>query len=359
MKAVIIHDERLAIMHMKSLLAACGNVVESGTFTSVSAALEAMAELRPEIDFLHIDVPEMNGIQAAERLAGLFSGTGAIFVAAVDEDSDQPPSMKANGLKNAGEEPSTATARGARTMLCCMQLLHVRDADGRIRHLKWRTRKAQELFSYLLHNRKHYVRKETLLDLLWPDVPLKQAAAHLYTTIYQIRQTLKRERIEAEIAAFEDGYRLELGEVLLDVDLWEEKLKELAPVSGKNLDRHLEAIDFYSGEYLGDHPYLWAEGETIRLQNRWIRLVLQAAEHLEKCGNPRDAAAIYMKLQERLPYVEDSYTALMKLYAKQNARKQVEDQYNRLSRHYEDELLAPLPDEVQKWYSHWLSNGTF
>ena len=65
------------------------------------------------------------------------------------------------------------------------------DKDGR--EMKWRTKKARELFAYLFHLQGSSVSREALIDLLWPESGMKSAIALFHTTLYSIRQAFTQE----------------------------------------------------------------------------------------------------------------------------------------------------------------------
>lgn len=65
-RAVLVDDERLALMNLKMMLEALGNVAIVATFTDSRKAVSEAAYLNPDVIFLDIDMPELNGLQAAE-----------------------------------------------------------------------------------------------------------------------------------------------------------------------------------------------------------------------------------------------------------------------------------------------------
>lgn len=90
-------------------------------------------------------------------------------------------------------------------MLCTLSYLHYITPQQELKTFHWRTVKAQELFAYLLHHREQTLRKDTILDLLWPNYRIEKSSAHLHTTIYQIRQVIKQRALRIHIKYMDEG----------------------------------------------------------------------------------------------------------------------------------------------------------
>src|SRR5699024_1770727 len=54
--------------------------------------------------------------------------------------------------------------------------------------LNWRTKKAEQLFVFLLHHRDRLVEKEEIIEILWQDVERKRAYEQMYVAISHIRK---------------------------------------------------------------------------------------------------------------------------------------------------------------------------
>jgi len=70
MRALIVDDEPLARMRLASLLGECDSVEIAGSVGDGEAALAALAELRPDLLLLDINMPGLDGMALAARLAG-------------------------------------------------------------------------------------------------------------------------------------------------------------------------------------------------------------------------------------------------------------------------------------------------
>jgi two-component system LytT family response regulator len=82
MRALIIDDERLARQELKSLLSQYHEVEIVGECNNAESAIQKIAELRPDLIFLDIQMPGKNGFELLQDLAVV---PAVVFVTAYDE----------------------------------------------------------------------------------------------------------------------------------------------------------------------------------------------------------------------------------------------------------------------------------
>lgn len=82
MRAFLVDDEELALKRLTRLLAATGRVQVTGTSTDPVTAIETILSRKPELLFLDIEMPGMNGF---EMLAQLDPQPLVIFTTAYDQ----------------------------------------------------------------------------------------------------------------------------------------------------------------------------------------------------------------------------------------------------------------------------------
>jgi two-component system response regulator AlgR len=70
MRVLIVDDEPLARARMAALLGECSDVEPVGTLADGEAALAALDELQPDVLLLDINMPGIDGVSVARRLAG-------------------------------------------------------------------------------------------------------------------------------------------------------------------------------------------------------------------------------------------------------------------------------------------------
>ncbi|MFS0554158.1 response regulator [Brevibacillus sp. 179-C9.3 HS] len=373
MKTIIVDDEPLALRNLADELLRIGGIDIIGKFRQPSMALEMIYKERPQVVFLDIQMPEMNGIEMAERILQHLPETRIVFITAYDEYAVKAFELSALDylLKPVQHERLCKTI--SRLASVHNQSDHIQPDKPGVIHCfraiqfeqpgkepitpRWKTLKAQELFSYLLQFRGTPVKKQTLLDQLWPDIEWKRGITQLYTAIYQIRKILGEEGISTRILNCDEGYMLELNGMKLDVEEWENKLEEAPGLSLATVEWHQRLVQQYRGDYLADHHYIWAESEKSRLRGKWLHHVHLIARCYMENNKTSEAITHYLYVQKVLPMEESVYFELMRLYDLREDRFSVEKQYELLKTMLLQEFDAEPHSFVIEWYTDWNRNG--
>ena len=79
---IIVDDEPLAVKLLESFVAKTANLELLGSFTDSVEAINAIREQRPQLLFLDIQMPDLNGMELAHMLP---EGTKVIFTTAFKE----------------------------------------------------------------------------------------------------------------------------------------------------------------------------------------------------------------------------------------------------------------------------------
>ncbi|CEH31232.1 hypothetical protein AM501_11045 [Aneurinibacillus migulanus] len=372
MRAVLVDDEKLALNYLEKLLSGMNDFEVIGKYQNADQAFEAIVRDRPDVVFLDIEMPGINGIEMAERLEGHLHKINIVFVTAYNDHAIKAFELNAidyilkpvqrsrlaktvQRLLDEYKDSVTASPVANPVMIQCFQSLKINLPESYQQHvtIRWRTSKAQELFAYLLHYRGQLVRKDTLLELFWPDTDWKKGFTQLYTTIYQIRKTLENIGAGVSITSLDKGYKLELNDTKLDVQQWEERINKALPITDHTLSEHLQLVSLYQGDYLADYDYLWAESERQRLREMWLRHAMQVADYVASRGEHVEALTLYQRIQLFHPHVEESYFMLMRLYDVLGDRSSVELQYANLKEMLHNEFDVEPQQHIQLWYRKW------
>lgn len=68
LKCIVVDDEPLACRLIASYVSRTENLVLGGAYTSAARAFDAIREMRPDLVFLDIQMPEMTGLDIARRI---------------------------------------------------------------------------------------------------------------------------------------------------------------------------------------------------------------------------------------------------------------------------------------------------
>ncbi|OMD80864.1 hypothetical protein BSK49_28095 [Paenibacillus odorifer] len=372
MQAILVDDERLALVKLEFMLKKIPSLHIAASYTDPSQAIQEAPSYHPDVIFIDIEMPEINGLQAAEMLQEACPNANIIFVTAYNHYAVEAFEINAldyilkpvrndrllKAVQRLEERlslaPKLIIAKEEVTIRCLQSLRFERGGQS-LNNLRWRTSKAQELFAFLLHNRNRFVSKDMLIELLWPDFNLKKASTHLYTTIYQVRQCLKQNEVDLHISNLSggEGYTLETGSMLIDVDKWEQGILALETISEVNCAEHQVLFELYSGDYYDDYDYLWAESERQRLRTIWLHHAMGIAQFYIESNRIAEAVTVYQRVVQLQPYFEQGHLGLMKVYDSIGERSAVEEQYKLLKGLFQQELNINLPASVEHWYEQW------
>ena len=85
MKAILVDDEELALEELVYFLKQTGQIEIAGSFTDPGEALEKIINTEPDVVFLDIEMPEINGFLIAELIVKLKKKTRIVFATAFNE----------------------------------------------------------------------------------------------------------------------------------------------------------------------------------------------------------------------------------------------------------------------------------
>lgn len=339
MKAILIDDEKPALQHLERLLLKDGRLEITGKYTSARQGLGHLEREKTDIVFLDIGMPEMNGLEAGEYIAGLDRSTRIVYITAYSEYAIEAFELNAadyllkpvtsqrlgktlERLETRREQaepriellPEPAVP-GNRLSILCFKRLEFTDSIEPARKMQWRTSKAQEVFALLLHHRGQWILRDTIVDLVWPDFKPEKALTNLHTTVYHIRKLLKIWNMEVLVEFAQERYRLTKENVLLDLEEFEQGYRS-SPIESEADWMHREAVlKLYRGDYLEEHHYDWAEIRRKELQGRYITMALHSADYELSSGRPRQALDRLLDLQAADPYSDQICRLVLRSYA--------------------------------------------
>ncbi len=87
---VLIDDEMPALSELAYIIENSGLAEVTGRFTDSVEGLLFVQNTEPDIVFLDINMPQMNGLKLAEAIGGLNLSTAIVFATAYDEHALEP-----------------------------------------------------------------------------------------------------------------------------------------------------------------------------------------------------------------------------------------------------------------------------
>ncbi|TBL70546.1 response regulator [Paenibacillus thalictri] len=295
-KAVLIDDEEIALDVLDILLGEVGGVSVMGKFNQASEALRYLDELNPELIFIDIEMPGMNGLTAADKLLAKVPQSEVVFVTAYEEyavrafeasafdyllkpvskdrlnktlDRFRDRRLKRASSGRSAAQPVHNSAQPEKQPKACLQLhvlgsMELYDTEDRL--MTWRTKKTKELFAYLWHHAGSPVYRHKLMDELWPNLPLDRAQSLLHTTLYQLRSMLKQAGFPDMIMFGDERYWMRTEQIESDAGRLSELLQREADQTVIE-----QMLKLYRGDYLEMESYLWSEHKRYQLLSAYLR----------------------------------------------------------------------------------------
>lgn len=371
MKAILIDDEPLALNFLEHQLNKTGSCQVVGKYIDPLKGWEAVEQQGVDIVFLDIELPEMDGIELAERLLEHRPGIQVVFVTSYDEYAVRAFELNAidylvkpvreerllNTLqrleRNVRTQSEQTTSNTGVWQIRMFGDVSITKDNGEPIALRWRTAKAQQLFLYLLKHRDRLVGKPEILEWLWPDIDPSRAFPQLYTAVYHIRKTLEALDGRVLLQNKNDGYALHLKNIDLDVDAVEDFLRAGATIFEETVREFERMLDLFQDVYLSGHDYPWAENERQRYQLQWLHMKMELVKWY--CGQSRWELAFKHceQLCQRFPLEEEVHFIYMKICDKLGLSSQVRKAYALLQSSLERELGEKPGSEIIQWYTQW------
>lgn len=304
-RVMIVEDEIHILNYMKKKLSEYEIFKVEATFSSPEEALSSFEAIQPDVVFLDIEMPRINGIDLARRLLDKKYDLQIVFTTAYGQyaleafeveaiDYLMKPIVSDDILRvikrlkkvidiksshkitegKVGEPKVVDTNKKVVESICCFGNFHLVDCNGQL--VKWPTRKAEELFAYFLINQRKYISKWELLELFWDDMDEERGLHNLYNTIYRIKQVLKNLYKSPTIRKINDGYILESEEVLSDLDKFYMIMGNLKAINGDSIEEVLSIYFSYTTPLFGSRDYFW----SIPTQEYLARLYAKLCEQL-------------------------------------------------------------------------------
>ena len=219
----------------------------------------------------------------------------------------------------------------------------------------WETTLAQDLF-FLVLSVPAGLRKELLLDALWPDLPPAQALENLYRHVSRVRKVIPREYF------FREGerYRVRREGLEYDVDAFERHLgrAEKAHNPSEQAEHLRAAVALYRGDYLDDCYADWASPIRTRLEQAFTSALLWLARLEEQLGRPAAALADYQRLFERDGCDAEVVRSIMRLRYQRGDRNGAVEIYRQHAEHLREELNAAPDSRTASLYQQILAGSS-
>ncbi|MCD1260357.1 response regulator [Paenibacillus athensensis] len=360
--AIIVEDEKPNLELMKVIIGRSGHYEIVGAFASPLDALEALKASdggqMPDVAFIDVEMPRMNGLELARRIREHCPQTEVVFTTAYKEYAVSAFEVAAldyllKPVTPAGVQRVTSRLTAKRRpasseppaanepLIRCFGGLEVRGASGSL--VRFPTRKAEELFAYLLCHPNRDIGKWLLADMLWPEMSEERVSHNLHNTVYLLKKLLKEHAIEMDIGKTGEGYVLDTGKLLYDVLDFQRGAD--APFDEARAER---ICALYRGPLLEGKPYVWKAAEEQIYSSKYSAIVQRLAQRELDAGRSERAELWLNACIALEPLNEEINELLFEAYARRGSKEKLASSYARFAAAYREELALEPPERMQR-----------
>jgi two-component system LytT family response regulator len=309
LRAVIVDDEILVLNLLKKMLKEI-NVMIIGEYTQPRKALTDILKLMPDIIFLDIEMPGINGIELAMELSDKLEQANIVFVTAYDQYAVEafklnalhyilkPPCMddvKQAVMRAEKSKPLSPTVVHKKIYIRLLGTITIQDEAGTNLLLEWSTQKAEELFALFVICGENGIDKWSIIENLWSDHNISKVEHLLYTTVYRMKKVLKEAGINVVLHNRLGYYTFSIRNAWCDIYQLE-KLGEQCKNGIRNEEEIMQQLFFiYRGTLFGSRDYPWGEIYKLTMQNRFEAICDNLIDIFVKKGDIQKAEEIYIK----------------------------------------------------------------
>ncbi len=337
-RIIVVDDEMLALKRFEHIVQKENRVKLVESFSDGLEALEYVKENTIDIAFLDIEMPEINGLELANRMLEVDPYINIMFVTAYDQYALDAFKAHAIGymLKPLDitafseqisqfaktKEPRKLDSHSASATLKSKKLI-VRflgqslcyDESSPNTPISFRTAKANELFALLVHYYKTPLSKFTILDTLFPDADYDKANKLFYVSCSYLRSAFSKLDYPDMLLRDNDNYRINTDALDCDYIKLLDAENKLSTLSTEELET---LASYCNGEYLMGKSYDWAIETKAYVETLTRKLLFTLSNKYYAENKQMEAISSLEKYIMNDPYNEDMITKLVKLLIANN-----------------------------------------
>lgn len=372
LSAVIVDDEIPVLNLLKMFLQKTGQVKVLDTFIEPTQALDNISNIRPDVVFLDIEMPEMNGLELASRLIEQDDELMVVFVTGYNQYALE--AFKVNALDYILKPVNPNTIQKCISRLIklkgssnekkyeesekridCFGELEVYGNNGLV---KWATRKVEEMLAYFIVHRDSNIDGWLLGETLWPEEEPDKVKTNLHTTLYRLRKTIKEEGLPIDITSKNSGkgfYRCSLGQCSCDLVEFEEVTIKNNSLNKSRIEEFERVCALYRDDLFSKKNYCWCESKKEWLQQFYLKMLKNMALFYVDEGLYQKAIDKLLTAIAKAPFDEEIHKSLLKVYGTQNNRALLIRCYEEFKIRLYKEMGVEPQAETQKLFSKLLS----
>jgi two-component system, LytTR family, response regulator len=354
--------------YIKDLLIAHGykDFYVEKEFQDRSEVLDNLHKYKPEVVFCDLDMEDTNVSLFMDALKEQAPKAAIICISSCNDLAVKAFEISAmdyiikpftkerfdNTMKRIGVYRNYLKDRQDIKIQCFSSWLEIVNNSAKTR-IKWRTKKARELFTYLLYKNGKKLSKHELIDTIFEGASdEKKALNNLYVTVYYIRNKLEEFGLDTSRIFISENYTMDVEEGLCDYVDFDNFLNKIVTIDGTNIESIEKMLPLYNGIFLEeeDYPWLYEMRETFEL--KYEDFMLKLADYYIFSGEMKKAEAVLQKFIGINPLSDEAHNRLLEIYIEQDNKEKFLKQYKKYVIMMKEEFLT-FPDK--KFHSFYKS----
>lgn len=375
LKLMLVDDEKPSTDLLCRILSDIGMGEVVGTFGKPSEAISQLMNLVPDVAFLDIEMPGVNGLELARQMRQQLPDLFIVFITGYSHYALEAFKVEALDyilkpfmpeeieaalnriLKYKGHQSELPSTSLPSFQIHCFGEFSAYDDQGQ--RVRWSTKKAQELFAYLLLNQDSLLDKERIGEALWSDKPRSRHANNLHISLYRLRKDLAAAGLEVSILSekgSQEGYGIQLGEISCDLDSVNAYMTSAQqfPFTEAFIEYHEQIGQLMEEDLFKGMDYLWCELHRLNYQRFYIQQQRQLAGYYLAKEEWIALIATAERLRQMLPYDEQVYLWLFEGLGKTGQQSLLVSNYLKMKAVFSEELDLPPPEELERGYKIWI-----
>jgi len=370
MKVLIVDDEPIMLLAMKRMLSSIEDVELVGCFQQAEEAFTFLCNHDVDLAFLDIQIASDDGIELARNLRLNHAELDIVFTTSHSDYAIQaydvypldymvkPISKKRlvqtiarAASKHEGSSVVSSSHVANRLKVQMLGCFEVNSTEKGI--VKWISKKSEELFAYLIVNKGGSVAKMSVIEHIFPDMPLKNAEVYLNTAVYQLRKVLNIHGFKDIVISGQEKYRLELRYVDVDFIQFEQGVEMLVKIHTDNEVVAIELEKQVVGELLEDRPFAWATTEREALNILYASHAKELVSWLLICKQYPEALQIGRRIIARDAFDEKANRQLIHILGAMGDKHALHRHYHQYAQMMQQELNLQPSVTMEQLYSKY------
>lgn len=222
--------------------------------------------------------------------------------------------------------------------------------------VKWRTKKSEELFAYLLQNHEQKISKWKICDTLWPESSSTKISNRLHTTIYKMKQTLISANIKFNMKFINGCYWFSIPDAYVDAIEFDSILNSNIIVNKNTIEKYKKAFSLYTNRYLEGNDFVWSYFKRKLYSTKYLELIKNLISFYMKTNNYAEVKKVILRALKICPLDEYANKIYLKLCFINKDKISFVNHYKLLQDLYRNELGIEPSINIKNFYTAIINN---